>query len=78
MRTTPLYPAEKYTYRVLWSAEDQQYVGRCTEFPDLCDWATTHDAALAGIVVKSGSGPGSVSSRTSLTVSRAHSTFPPG
>ena len=28
---SPLYRAEKYTYRVVWSADDRQYVGVCTD-----------------------------------------------
>ncbi len=50
MAIKPLYPAEKYTYRVLWSADDQQHVGVCSEFPDLRHQATTHNSALIGIV----------------------------
>lgn len=26
---------EHYTYRVTWSAEDEEYVGLCAEFPSL-------------------------------------------
>lgn len=47
---TPIYPATSYTYRVLWSKEDQQHVGVCTEFPSLSHLADTHAAALAGIL----------------------------
>lgn len=47
---TPLYPAEKYTYRVVWSEDDQQYVGVCTEFPSLSHLAGSHNEALTGIV----------------------------
>jgi len=47
---TPLYPADKYTYRVVWSEDDQQYVGVCTEFPSLSHLADTHDEALKGII----------------------------
>ena len=50
MTTIPLYAAEKYTYRVVWSETDQQYVGVCTEFPLLSQHAGSHDEALAGIV----------------------------
>lgn len=52
MSTTPLYPAEKYTYRVVWSDDDQRYVGVCTEFPMLTHQATSHDEALVGIVTR--------------------------
>jgi hypothetical protein len=50
--TTPLYPAEKYTYRVLWSEERQRYVGVCSEFPALSYEATTHAGALGGIIAR--------------------------
>ncbi len=40
---------DKYTYRVTWSKEDQEYVGLCTEFPSLSWLATTPEAALKGI-----------------------------
>ncbi len=38
-----------YTYRVTWSAEDNEYIGLCTEFPSLSWLADTHDHALQGI-----------------------------
>lgn len=38
-----------YTYRVTWSAEDNEYIGLCTEFPSLSWLADTHDQALQGI-----------------------------
>lgn len=41
---------EHYTYRVTWSAEDQEYVGLCLEFPSLSWLAATRAAALDGIV----------------------------
>lgn len=50
MTVTPLYAADKYTYRVVWSEDDRQYVGVCTEFPSLSHLADGHDEALAGIV----------------------------
>ncbi len=28
-------PTDKYTYRVMWSEEDQEYIGLCAEFPSL-------------------------------------------
>jgi predicted HicB family RNase H-like nuclease len=40
---------EKYTYRVMWSEEDQEYVGLCTEFPSLSCLAASQGAALGGI-----------------------------
>ena len=44
-----------YTYRVVWSKDDQEYVGLCAEFPSLSWLAKTPEAALTGIrkVVKS-------------------------
>ena len=41
--------ADRYTYRVQWSEEDQAYVGLCTELPSLSWLAKTPGAALNGI-----------------------------
>lgn len=41
---------EHYTYRVLWSQEDGEYVGLCAEFPSLSWLDENMDGALAGIV----------------------------
>jgi len=41
--------ADHYTYRVTWSAEDQEHVGLCAEFPSLSWLARTPEAALKGI-----------------------------
>lgn len=38
-----------YTYRVTWSAEDNEHVGLCAEFPSLAWLAPTPEKALAGI-----------------------------
>ncbi len=38
-----------YTYRVTWSAEDDEYVGLCAEFPSLSWLAKTPESVLAGI-----------------------------
>ncbi|MBE9550155.1 MAG: toxin-antitoxin system HicB family antitoxin [Proteobacteria bacterium] len=40
---------EKYTYRVMWSDSDQEFVGLCTEFPSLSWLSTTSAKALKGI-----------------------------
>jgi predicted HicB family RNase H-like nuclease len=40
---------DKYTYRVTWSEEDNEYIGLCAEFPSLSWLANTQKAALAGI-----------------------------
>ena len=50
MTITPLYSAEKYTYRVIWSEDDRQYVGVCSEFPSLSHLADAHGEALDGII----------------------------
>jgi len=41
---------EKYTYRVIWSEEDQEHVGLCAEFPSLSWLDRSQEAALRGIV----------------------------
>ena len=40
---------DRYTYRVTWSEDDNEYVGLCTEFPSLSWLAKTPEAALKGI-----------------------------
>ena len=40
---------DRYTYRVTWSEDDQEYVGLCAEFPSLSWLASTPEAALRGI-----------------------------
>lgn len=40
---------DRYTYRVTWSEEDQEYVGLCTEFPGLSWLAGSQEEALKGI-----------------------------
>jgi len=40
---------DRYTYRVSWSAEDEEYVGLCAEFPSLSWLASSPEAALNGI-----------------------------
>jgi predicted HicB family RNase H-like nuclease len=40
---------DRYTYRVTWSEEDQEYVGLCVEYPSLSWLAPTPQAALEGI-----------------------------
>ena len=52
MPVTPLYSADKYTYRVLWSEEHQRYVGVCSEFSELRYEAQTHNEALTGIIAR--------------------------
>ena len=40
---------DRYTYRVTWSEEDEEYVGLCAEFPSLSWLSSTPEAALQGI-----------------------------
>ena len=42
--------ASYYTYRVLWSEEDQEFVGLCAEFPSLSWLDEDQHAAFDGIV----------------------------
>lgn len=39
-----------YAYRVIWSEEDQEFVGLCAEFPSLSWLEKTQEEALSGIV----------------------------
>jgi hypothetical protein len=40
---------DRYTYRVTWAEDDQEYAGLCTEFPSLSWLDKTPEAALKGI-----------------------------
>jgi predicted HicB family RNase H-like nuclease len=40
---------DKFTYRVTWSDEDQEYVGLCAEFPSLSWLEASPEKALQGI-----------------------------
>ena len=40
---------DRYTYRVTWSEEDQEYVGLCAEFSSLSWLKNNPEKALAGI-----------------------------
>ncbi|MCH8865790.1 MAG: toxin-antitoxin system HicB family antitoxin [Proteobacteria bacterium] len=40
---------DRYTYRVTWSEEDQEYVGLCVEFPSMSWLEKTQEKALVGI-----------------------------
>ena len=44
-----VHDSEKYTYRVLWSEEDKEFIGLCAEFPSLSWLASTYEKALKGI-----------------------------
>ena len=37
---------DKYTYRVTWSEEDDEFIGLCAEFPSLSWLADTNEKAL--------------------------------
>ena len=41
--------SDKYTYRVLWSEEDEEFIGLCAEFPGLSWLASSSEKALKGI-----------------------------
>jgi len=41
--------ADKYTYRVMWSDEDEEFVGLCAEFPSLNWLGASPEDALKGI-----------------------------
>ena len=40
---------DRYSYRIIWSEKDQEYVGLCAEFPGLSWLADTPEASLKGI-----------------------------
>ncbi|MDR0826806.1 MAG: type II toxin-antitoxin system HicB family antitoxin [Desulfovibrio sp.] len=41
---------KQYAYRVIWSEEDQSFVGLCAEFPSLSWLEEEQETALRGIV----------------------------
>ena len=41
--------ADRYTYRVTWSEEDEEFVGLCAEFPSLSWLDNGPEKALRGI-----------------------------
>ncbi|MFY7777044.1 MAG: type II toxin-antitoxin system HicB family antitoxin [Elstera sp.] len=41
--------ADRYTYRVGWSAEDEEFVGTCAEFPSLSWLDADEDETFRGI-----------------------------
>lgn len=43
-------PADRYTYRVIWSDDDEEFVGLCAEFPSLSWLDADRSEALNGIV----------------------------
>lgn len=42
---------DHYSYRVIWSEEDKEYIGLCAEFPSLSWLAQSPEDALHGIRV---------------------------
>ncbi|MGW6427576.1 type II toxin-antitoxin system HicB family antitoxin [Nocardia sp. NPDC055053] len=46
---TERYDPRHYAYRVLWSPEDDEFVGLCAEFPSLSWLAADQMEALVGI-----------------------------
>ncbi len=40
---------DRYTYRVTWSEEDEEYVGLCVEFPSISWLDKSQEKALFGI-----------------------------
>ena len=41
--------SDRYTYRITWSPDDQEYVGLCVEFPSLSWLAESPEVSLNGI-----------------------------
>ena len=41
--------SDHYTYRITWSAEDNENIGLCAEFPSLSWMASSPEEALVGI-----------------------------
>ncbi len=40
---------DRYTYRVTWSEEDEEYLGQCVEFPSLSWLADNPEDTLQGV-----------------------------
>ena len=41
--------SEKYSYRIIWSDDDHEFVGLCAEFPSLSYLSKTQNSAFQGI-----------------------------
>lgn len=41
--------SDHYTYRIMWSRDDKEYVGLCVEFPSVSWLDESSEAALKGI-----------------------------
>ncbi|HEX8844955.1 MAG TPA: toxin-antitoxin system HicB family antitoxin [Pyrinomonadaceae bacterium] len=48
---TPKYKVEEYSYHVIWSEEDQAFIGRVSEFPSLAAHGDTREEALNEISI---------------------------
>ena len=48
MKTPP--KIDHYTYRIIWSEDDNQHVGLCAEFPSLSYLASSPEKAIRGIL----------------------------
>ena len=40
---------DRYTYRVIWSSDDEGHIGLCAEFPSLSWFSSTPEEAFSGI-----------------------------
>ncbi len=49
MQALPATEVSHYAYRVTWSAEDQEFVATCLEFPSLSWLADSQVGALSGL-----------------------------
>ncbi|PZG02881.1 type II toxin-antitoxin system HicB family antitoxin [Micromonospora deserti] len=49
MQTDPHPEVSHYTYRVTWSAQDNEFVATCAEFPSLSWLASSQIEALQGL-----------------------------
>lgn len=47
--TSATVDATRYTYRVTWSLEDEEFVATCLELPSLSWLAPTQEEALSGL-----------------------------
>ncbi len=45
----PVVDASHYTFRVTWSAEDNEFVATCLEFPSLSWLASSRNQAIEGL-----------------------------
>ena len=45
-----MHKAKNYSYRIIWSEEDQEHVGLCAEFPSLSWLSPDPSKALTGIM----------------------------